>query len=164
MEKQFEDILGKHNAIIFKVAKSYCYNDYEDLYQEILVQLWRSYQSFRGNSKISTWIYRVALNTALTYKRKNNNSYVSIDKVSNLHDDNKESNSESNLQKINLLYKCINELKADYKALIILQLEGYDYEEIADIVGISTNNVGVKLNRIKYRLQALLNKYNYGKL
>jgi len=164
MEKEFENILQEHNAIIYKVARAYSYYEYKDLYQEILMQLWRSFDRFEGKSKVSTWIYRVALNTAITYKNRRSQNHLDLEKVPELKDESEKSESGAHKIKIAILYKCINQLKPDDRALIILQLEGYDYEEISEIIGITKNLVGVKLNRIKYRIQTLFKKYNYGKL
>lgn len=143
-------MLDSHNHILYKVAKSYAYDDYEDLYQEIAIQLWRSHKTFQGDSKLSTWIYKVALNTAFTFKSKKKKldyrqaQPIEIDP------------GKANLEKLDLLYKTINKLKLSYKTLILLQLEGYDYEEISQITGISKNLVGVKLTRAKNKLQSLV--------
>lgn len=150
MKRSFEDILEEHNDILYKVARSYSYEDYQDIYQEIAIQLWNSYESFNGNSKLSTWIYRVALNTALTYKSKKQKldyrkPEISIDQ-------------EDNSANLDQLYKAINQLKVTYRSLIILQLEGYDYEEISQILGISKTLVGVKLGRAKYKLKSLIKR------
>ncbi len=150
MNLSFEDILDQHNDIIYKVARSYAYEDYQDIYQEIAIQLWNSYESFKGDSKLSTWIYRVALNTAFTYKSKKKKIEYITPEISIDQDD-----DTANLDQ---LYKAINQLKATYRSLIILQLEGYDYEEIAQILGISKTLVGVKLGRAKNKLKSIIKR------
>ncbi len=151
MTLSFEDILEQYNDILYKVARSYAYEDYEDIYQEIAIQLWNSYDSFRGESKLGTWIYRVALNTALSYKVKNPKVDYRTPEIS--------LDQQDNSAKLDQLYKAINQLKATYRSLIILQLEGYDYEEISEILGISKTLVGVKLGRAKAKLKSLIKQY-----
>jgi RNA polymerase sigma factor (sigma-70 family) len=156
---QFAGIISQNQGILHKISSLYC-NDPEekkDLFQEILYQLWRSYPTFRNESKISTWIYRVALNTAITFLRKQKarpgqNSFT--EKIPDIQDD-----SEQELldRQFKLLYKSIEKLDKVEKAIIMLYLEGSSYEEIADIIGITSNHVGVKLNRIKAKLKSLIN-------
>lgn len=150
MDHSFEDILEQHNDILYKVARSYSYTDYQDIYQEIAIQLWNSYASFKGESKLSTWIYKVALNTALTYKTKKQSLDYRIPEIS--------LDQIDNTARLDQLYKAINQLKATYRSLIILQLEGYDYEEISEILGISKTLVGVKLSRAKNKLKSLIKR------
>lgn len=151
MKLSFEDILEQYNDILYKVARSYAYEEYEDIYQEIAIQLWNSYDSFKGESKLSTWIYRVALNTALSYKTRKPKIDYRIFEIS--------LDQPDNSAKLDQLYKAINQLKATYRSLIILQLEGYDYEEISEILGISKTLVGVKLGRAKTKLKSLIKQY-----
>lgn len=156
---QFAGIISQNQGILHKISSLYC-NDPEekkDLFQEILYQLWRSYPTFRNESKISTWIYRVALNTAITFLRKQKakpgqSSFTEI--IPDIQDD-----SEQELldRQFKLLYKSIEKLDKVEKAIIMLYLEGASYEEIADIIGITSNHVGVKLNRIKAKLKSLIN-------
>jgi RNA polymerase sigma factor (sigma-70 family) len=156
---QFAGIISQNQGILHKISSLYC-NDSEekkDLFQEILYQLWRSYPTFRNESKISTWIYRVALNTAITFLRKRKarpgqNSFT--EKIPDIQDD-----SEQELldRQFKLLYTSIEKLDKVEKAIIMLYLEGSSYEEIADIIGITGNHVGVKLNRIKAKLKSLIN-------
>jgi RNA polymerase sigma factor (sigma-70 family) len=156
---QFAGIISQNQGILHKISSLYC-NDPEekkDLFQEILYQLWRSYPTFRNESKISTWIYRVALNTAITFLRKQKarpgqDSFT--EKIPDIQDD-----SEQELldRQFKLLYTSIEKLDKIEKAIIMLYLEGASYEEIADIIGITSNHVGVKLNRIKAKLKSLIN-------
>lgn len=153
MEKdKFISVIKDNQKLIFKVCYSYCNNSEtrKDLEQEILLQIWKSFKKFDGRVKISTWIYRIALNTAISFYRKegkNNNNTISIDEsiisLTNLEED-----SEIN-EKISILYKLIEELNEFDKALILLYLDDYKYIEIANILGISETNVATKISRIK---------------
>lgn len=156
---QFAGIISQNQGILHKISSLYC-NDPEekkDLFQEILYQLWRSYPTFRNESKISTWIYRVALNTAITFLRKqkarpDQNNFS--ESIPDIQDDNEQELLE---RQFKLLYKSIEALDKVEKAIIMLYLEGSSYEEISDIIGITSNHVGVKLSRIKAKLKSLIN-------
>lgn len=120
----------------------------EDAYQEVLYQGWRSYANFKGQAKFSTWLYKVALNTVLTYRRKQGQR---VDKAPLLHDQvREEANNRS--ERAELLYRAISQLAETDRAIISLHLDGYPNEEIAEIIGISLNHTGVKLHRIKKTL------------
>ena len=171
MKKQFKNIIDEHNGILYKIGRSYTLEeaDFKDLYQEMLIQLWKSLDRFQGKSKVSTWIYRIALNTALTYKR-NLKRRKRVDTLEHIGEKlacegqkNREAVTEKE-QKIELLYKCIYLLKKDDRAIILLYLDGRKYEEIAEIIGLTTSHVGVKIKRIKDRLQRLLKENNYGRI
>jgi len=133
--------------------------DREDLYQEIVFQLWKSYQKFEGKSQFSTWLYRVSLNTALTFlkseKRKPDNAFLheNLDVAEESQDD-----KEVQLQ---LFYKAVHELNPIEKALIFLFLEDQNHKEISENLGISEVNARVKLNRTKEKLQQIIKKYGY---
>lgn len=171
MEETFKNIVAEHNGILYKIARSYAAEkvDFDDLYQEILIQLWKSFNRFEGKAKLSTWIYRVALNTALTFTKKKKrgpqlsevNSWV-INKIDESVED--LAYEQEQQQRIDLLYACINELAKDERALILLHLEGKSYEESAEIMGITSNYVGVKIIRIKKRLYKLLSEKGYGRI
>ena len=166
MEEEFKNIVNNCNRILYKVSRSYTQtdDDFKDLYQEILVQLWRSYPSFKGASKLSTWTYRVALNTAITFNNKQKSIRTkSLDTTVYEIPDGEEkviSNDRSNRNN-KLLYCCINKLKKDERAIILLYLENNSYEEIAEILGIKINLVGVKIHRIKKKLLSSLKKSGY---
>ena len=162
-KEDFISLIEKHQGIIHKVSKMYCNRDecQKDLFQDILVQLWQSYSSFNGKSKFSTWMYRVALNTAIAqYKRdrKNNEDTTQTIPINIVDDD---SYNEKENQR-NLVHKAIAKLNKAEKAIIILYMDDYSYEEIADIAGITVSNVGVKINRIKHKLQSILKELEYG--
>ena len=153
---KFISVIKKNRNLIFKICYSYCHDpeDRKDLEQEILIQLWKSFEKFDGRVKISTWFYRIALNTAISFYRNNNkhrNNMLAIDEsiisLSSLEYD-----LELN-ENINLLYQFINKLNKMDKALILLYLEENKYKDIADILGITETNVATKINRIKMALK-----------
>lgn len=164
--QEFNTIINQYHPVLFKISRSYSDNedDFQDLYQEMLIQLWNSLKSFKGESKLSTWIYRVALNTALTWCRSNKNKIktLELEGVYHLAADPHEHDHQE--EKIKLLYKCIRELEKGDRSIILLHLEGKQYDEISEIVGISKSNVGVKLLRIKKKLFELLNTGGYGRI
>lgn len=131
----------------------------QDLFQEIVLQLWRSYGSFRGNSKISTWMYRIALNTAITLYRKKGRS-PQTDALQDKHyfrPQNEES-AEKN-QQIDTLYTVIKLLPKVERAVVTMYLDDLSYREIAENLGISEVNARVKMNRLKKTLKDLMEKY-----
>lgn len=171
MSPDFKAIIKDYNAILFKIGRSYTNTeeDFQDLYQEILIQLWQALKNFQSKAKLSTFIYRVALNTAITYRTRKKKKQLtqSIDEqlISSAKiTDDSSSTPEDQSAKVQLLYRCINMLKKDDRAVILLHLEGQSYEEIAEITGITANNVGVKLNRIKKKLYQLLQTYGYARI
>lgn len=153
-KKEFAELVNRYKDVIFKVCYVYASREeLEDYYQEVLIQLWRSLPKFRNESKMSTWIYRISLNTCISYVRKNKK----VNKVSLIDLDFIDNDIEKKYY-IDELYLLINRLNKFEKAIILLWLEDRDYEEIASIVGISKNNVAVKLNRIKEKLRRMSNQ------
>ncbi|WP_316829990.1 sigma-70 family RNA polymerase sigma factor [Pedobacter aquatilis] len=161
-ETLFLQLINQHKAIIHKVSKMYMddVEEQRDLFQEIVMQLWKAYPTFKGNSKFSTWMYRVALNTALLYfkKEKRKVEQTPLDEHFDVID-----NNENNLkeEKLAYLYKAVQELNAVEKALIFLFLENQSHREIAENLGISEVNARVKLNRTKEKLQFIIKKNGY---
>lgn len=171
MHSEFQHIIDQHYGILYKIGRSYTKDqaDFEDLYQEMLIQLWQSFPRFKGASKLSTFIYRVVLNTALTHQRKNKRQLQEVgleERAFRLADTSQQESAleQEREQQINLLYDCINELKKDDRAIILLHLEGNSYEEMAEILGITVNNIGVRLLRVKKRLQKLLTAKGYARV
>jgi RNA polymerase sigma-70 factor (ECF subfamily) len=164
----FKSIVEEYYPIFYKIARSFTRNsaDFEDLYQEILIQVYQSLKNFREESKQSTWIYKVALNTAMTYSRGNKKKRreVETDDMAS-HDRGSQTDGpekkEEEERKIEMLYESINKLNKDDRAMILLHLEGKQYDEIAEIMGISKSNTGVKLMRIRKRLQSILISKGY---
>lgn len=162
-KKEFIDLIEKHQGIIYKVSKMYCDKEecQRDLFQDILVQLWQSYPTFNKKSKFSTWMYRVALNTAIAQfrKEKKNPEESTPDFPINIPEEESYKEKEDRRE---LVHKAIARLSKAEKAIIILYMDDYSYEEISEIAGISMTNVGVKINRIKTKLQKILKELEYG--
>ena len=152
MRKEFVDILNNHRGLIYKVCHLYCDDpeDRKDLFQEIVLQVWKSLGSFRQESTIGTWMYRIALNTAITHFRKEKRlgGKVSLTGI-DIPDLNDSSEKEDQLKE---LFKAIEDLDRIDKSIILLYLEEKNYEEISEITGLTRTNVGVRLNRIKIKL------------
>jgi RNA polymerase sigma factor (sigma-70 family) len=155
MEKIFLQTIKEHQNIIHKISRMYrnTKEDQQDLFQEIVYQLWRAFPGFRQESKVSTWIYRIALNTAIAVYRKPKADI----RVSSELPEQADFVAEISEQE-ELMYSALRQLSDSEKALISLYLEDYSYLEIADVIGISENYVGVRLNRIKEKLKSILNK------
>jgi len=158
LEKEFLHIITENQGIIHKVCSIYCDSeeDRRDLFQEILVQLWKSFPSFRNESKFSTWMYRVALNTAITSFKKEKRqpdkigiAYENLHLAEELYDTGTD-------DQIKILNKAVSQLTGIEKSIILLFLEDKKYEEIAEITGITQNYVRVKMNRIKKKLKLLM--------
>jgi RNA polymerase sigma-70 factor (ECF subfamily) len=144
-------------AIIIKICRAYTntQEDFEDYYQEVCLQIWRSRDNFRDQSEWSTWIYRLSLNVCLTLlkkNKKNSQQFSSDDLPEEIIDDSRAFEDES----LNQLYDAIRELSELDKAVILLYLEEKSYQEIADIIGTNPNNIGVRIKRIKVRLKKIL--------
>ena len=159
LEHSFVEQLQKHQNIVHKVCRLYTNNvdAHNDLFQEITIQLWKAYPKFRGDSKFSTWMYRVGLNTAITLYRKskrriNTQEFDALEfKIkAEEYDDTEE-------QQLKLLYKAVHQLNDIEKALVFLYLEDKDYREISETLGITEVNARVKMNRVKKKLKTILN-------
>lgn len=149
-----------YSGIIIKICRAYSNSqeDFEDYYQEVCLQIWRSRKNFNGNSEWSTWIYRLSLNVCLTLlkkdKKRNEQYFISDALPANLIQDNQVFLDEDLQQ----LYNGIKQLSEIDRAIILLYLEERPYIEIAKIIGTNTNNIGVKIKRIKERLKIILTK------
>ncbi len=147
MKKEFTELLFQNQGIVRKICNLYFNNrvDKDDYQQELIIQLWKAFPSFRSKSKFSTWMYRVCLNSAidLLRKEKTQPNLIHYDNVK-ISDENNE--SRENQEK---LYQSINKLSEIDKAIITLYLDEFSYKEIAEILGLSETNTGVKINRIK---------------
>lgn len=155
MEKEFLDLIHENQKIIYKVCKTYrdSREDQEDLFQEIVYQLWKSFPSFKGESKITSWMYRIALNTAIAVYRKRKLPVGYPGKMPEpMHSDIPKQVSQNEER----LFEALRTLSNTEKALISLFLEGFAYQEIAAITGITQTNTGVRLNRIKNKLKEIL--------
>jgi RNA polymerase sigma factor (sigma-70 family) len=148
----FEEIVGQHKSMLYKIARIYCpfEEDRQDLVQEMLIRIWLSLPKYKPGFKVSTWIYRVSLNTAISYYRKHSgrkNKMVVLDPL--VHQIEEIAPKDESSEQINLLFTFINQLKELDKAIIFLYLEEKSHEEIAEITGLSQTNVGTKILRIK---------------
>jgi len=155
METEFLGLIHENQKIVYKICKLYrdSREDQEDLFQEIVYQLWKSYPGFKGESKVSSWIYRIALNTAIATYRK---SKISIDYYEEFPEHIHPSNEKTISENEERLFWALRKLNDSEKAVISLYLEDFNYKEIAEITGISDSNVGVRLNRIKNKLKQIL--------
>lgn len=161
-EQQFLALINQHKGILYKVSRVYFDNleDQQDLFQEIILQLWKSLDSFRGNSEFSSWMYRVALNTAIVFFKKEirkPDKYAAI-KIEPLAHDGYD--NEKDLQLVHF-YKAVKELNKIEKALILQFIEGFSGKEIAENLGLSEVNVRVKTNRTKNKLQQIIKNQGY---
>nr|WP_293297176.1 sigma-70 family RNA polymerase sigma factor [Allomuricauda sp.] len=154
LEIEFSKRIEESQGIIHKVSRMYCDNEEhrKDLFQEILIQLWKSYPSFRGDSKFSTWMYRVAINVAIQDLRKTKKKQGLFFQTNQFKDASEETKSEVQNEKLKLMHKAIADLNKVEKAIVMLHLDEKSNEEIAEIVGITQNYVRVKMSRIKAKL------------
>lgn len=163
METAFIKYINDHRGLLFKICNLYCRDaeDRKDLFQEIVLQLWKAFPSFKGASSPSTWMYRVALNTAISNYRKENRrprkqevdpAFFEVPDISTL---------PMQLENQKILYAAIAKLNELEKAVILLYLDEKPYTEIAEILGITLSNVGVRINRIKNKLSQQLKNNLY---
>jgi RNA polymerase sigma factor (sigma-70 family) len=162
-EQEFLNRIESHKGILYKVSKMYMDNhdDQQDLFQEIVCQLWKSYDTFRNESQFSTWMYRVAVNTAIVFLRKEKRK---IDKYEIASENIKDDEGDSHIKESQLdhFYKAVQKLEKIDKAIIFYQLEGFSHKEIGDNLGISEGNARVKLNRAKEKLKEIIKNQGYG--
>ena len=158
-EKLFINILNENKDRIYRLCLGYLIDkqDVDDLFQDVMINIWRGLDSFRGESKASTWVYRIAVNTSIIYNKKTKKKHQLIgnEEMDEIVDQAGE-NAETRMN-LALLRKSIASLKKQDRLIITLLLEGMSYQEIADIIGISINYVGVKINRIKKHLEKMIN-------
>ena len=157
-ENEFVHLLEEHQNIIHKICKLYTKgeNEHKDLFQEISIQLWRSYNKFEGKSKFSTWMYRVGLNTAITHFRKGRRK-IESQPINEAITEVKSEDYDSKVdEQLDWLYQKINQFSKIDKALVLLYLENKRYDEIAETLGITAINARVKMNRIKKRLKKMI--------
>ena len=153
-EKEYKKLIQENERLIWKVCSIYAYSsaDREDLFQEIAIRIWKALPTFRGQSKVSTWIYRVAINTAITGLRRKKDFIHSMEPAS-LPDHEIEEDTKAQQEKLQELYKAIDNLNAIEKAIVMLYLEERSYVEMEEILGITQGTLRVKMNRIKEKLR-----------
>jgi len=161
-EKHFLQLLNEHKGILFKICKIYedNANDRNDLLQEMTLQLWLAFDSFRGESKFSSWMYRVALNTAIVFFKKQKRRPDSEQLSGNFEQIDVDLNSQKEEQ-LALFYKAVQQLDKVEKALIYLYMENQTHEEIGENLGITAGNARVRLNRIKNKLKEIIKNISY---
>ena len=161
LSKKFQLIILQHKGILFKVALTYCRNnDIQDLIQEMMMQIWISLDKYNDKFAITTWLYRISLNVAISYYRKNAKRQVLnnpiIEDLASIQDE----VSNEKQEQLSLLEKFISELNDLDKAIMLLYLEDKSHAEISEIMGLSVTNVGTKLGRIKEKLKKKFSQIN----
>ena len=158
----YKTFILPYSAIIIKICRAYTntQEDFEDYYQEVCLQVWKSKDNFRKDSKWSTWVYQISLNVCLTLlkKKKNNQKHFASDTIPDGVLEDTDAFSDEDL---NHLYSAIKKLSEVDRAVILLYLEEKPYQEIADIMGSNSNNIGVRIKRIKERLKKILDGQDY---
>lgn len=159
LESEFVKQLEENQNIVHKICRLYT-NDqdaHNDLFQEVTIQLWKAYPKFRGDAKFSTWMYRVALNTAITLYRKSTRRVKTTDYDSVQFKIADSSEDDETTEQLTLLYGAVKQLNDIEKALVFLYLEDKNYREISETLGISEVNARVKMNRVKTKLTNIIN-------
>ncbi|NGP87430.1 RNA polymerase sigma factor [Fodinibius halophilus] len=161
-EKIFKHWLDNHKALLFKVVRAYAFSpkDHDDLFQEIAIQVWRSIPNFKKNSAVTTWLYRIALNTAMKWTRKetkHHDGHSSFDDFWHLLH-----KKETDLDpRLDWLYEQISQLDKIDRSITLLMLDGFSYKEMSHILGLSVSHIGVKIHRIKKHLISLSEDYEH---
>jgi len=159
-EKLFSEVYETFRHRIYRICYAYIYQkeEVEDLFQEIMINIWKSLDRFRGDSQLGTWVYRVAVNSAMLYNRNNKFHGKVKSNISEVYLTTEDSGSDDHREieeKLNVLAKCISKLKKQDRIIISLILEGLSYDQISEVTGVTSNYVGVKVNRIKKQLFSL---------
>ncbi|MFK8037531.1 MAG: RNA polymerase sigma factor [Crocinitomicaceae bacterium] len=161
-EKEFIALIKPHKGILVKVSKIYMdtQSDQEDMQQEILFQLWKSYPNFKGNSQFSSWMYRVSVNTAITFFKQKKKRPFSVLLTEKQYEKAEEIDTTKNEQ-LDHFYRAVRTLNEIEKALILYSVEGYSQKEIAKQLGLSEVNTRVKLKRTKDKLRTIIKTQGY---
>ena len=158
-EQLFNKAVQDNQAAVYRICLAYLYDRSHaaDLYQEIMLQVWKSMPRFRGDASINTWIYRIAVNTAITYNAQyKRSSYAELPDMGGVADSGMREKMQQEVA-LNKLSQAISKLEEHDRLLVSLMLEGMSYKEIAEITGSNNNNIGVRISRIKNRLMKLMN-------
>lgn len=163
-QQAFLDLTNQHRAMLHKVCNLYCQTgqDRQDMFQEIIIQLWKAYPNFRGDSKFSTWLYRIALNTAISDLRKQQRRIKMVYPEEIPYHISSDTTNTEKEEQLKQLYKAIEHLGEIEKAIVMLYMEDKSYEEMEEILGINQNNLRVKMNRIKDKLRKFTKAVEYG--
>jgi RNA polymerase sigma factor (sigma-70 family) len=162
-EQEFLIRIEQHKGILHKVSKMYMNDadDQQDLFQEMIYQIWKAYSSFRNESQFSTWMYRVAINTAIVFLKKEKNK-IDRHTIPSENIAEEKNDSEQKENQISQFYNAIQQLEKTEKAIIFYHLQGYSHREIGENMGIAEGNARVRLNRIKNKLKEIIEKQHYG--
>lgn len=157
LEKPFIALVTEYQRVIYKVCYMYATDEYtlEELYQETVINLWKAFPQFKEHSKVSTWVYRIAMNTCISYFRKSSVRPTTIPITFRMETTLADDSAQSGY--LRDLYRMISQLGKLDRALILLWLEDKNYQEIADVLGITKANVAVKINRVKEKLKKMSN-------
>ena len=167
-EKLFVSMFNENREKIFRLCNAYLTDktEVDDLFQEIMINVWNNLEKFRGEAKISTWVYRIAINTAFLFTKKiNKNKELFIKYIpQNISSDSNQmqDHQDENIQLLKHLHHSINKLEKQDRIIISLVLEGLKYSEISEVTGLSSNHIGVKINRIKSVLFKLMKEVKNG--
>ena len=164
-EQQFNDLYKENKDKIYRICCFYLYDPdgRQDLFQEILTNIWRGLDRFEGRSKMSTWIYRIAVNTALAYRKKQKKENDRFDGARNeINDELNHTSGEADQETIANLHQAISALNKIEKGIISLMLQDVSQKEIAEVMGYSENNVRVRTHRIKQKLKSILTVQHHG--
>lgn len=161
---QFEHDIKENELLLLKVCNIYAYTvtDRQDLFQEIAIQLWKAYPNYKGAAKFSTWLYRVAINTAISGFRKQKDFIRSFEPSALPAHQIDSTDYADNEDKLKQMYAAIAKLSEVEKAIVMLYMEDRSYEEMEDILGVSQGSLRVRMNRIKTKLRELTKSYDYG--
>lgn len=155
IQKQFLELIQDNAGLIHKVCRLYCHSteDRQDLFQEILAQLWKAYSQFRNESKVSTWMYRIALNTAISGFRKQQRRIITVGELPAESADLQEHGILEQKERLAVLQQAVTGLSDIEKAIVMLYLEERSYQEMEEVLGIGQSSLRVKMNRIKEKLR-----------
>ncbi|WP_046744023.1 RNA polymerase sigma factor [Kordia zhangzhouensis] len=163
-EHYFQEVITQHKDKIYRICFAYLYEKelVEDLYQEVLINVWNGLKNFKGNAKLTTWLYRVTLNTTITFNR-HHKKHLQIfnNQIPDSFEEVLDTERQAQENRVNKLMRCVQKLKKEERLIISLVLEELSYKEIAEIIGIEVNNVGVRINRIKKRLLKIYNNEGF---
>lgn len=159
-EIEFAQLLEQHQNILHKICKLYTVDidSHKDLFQEIVIQIWKAYPKFRGEAKFTTWAYRIGLNTAISLYRGSKRKITTVDWDNSLQNIKYEEYNAEEENQLKQLYAAVRQLNDIEKALVYMYLEDKDYTEISETLGISEVNARVKMNRIKTKLKEIIAK------
>ncbi len=154
------ELIGRYNALITKVCFYFASNssDFDDLRQDVLLNLWRGLESFRGESSEMTWVYRVCFNTCVSSVRRN--SRHTMPSLDDVPESDVVAEPERNDEEIRLLHRAISQLSPTDRSIVLMQLDGNSYDEIAEVMGMNRNTVATRLKRSRDRLARIINEIN----